>query len=211
VSEPFSRARVRAAYDATAADYQLSFGNDLARLQLDRDMLDMARASAAEGPMLDLGCGTGSSSYLSAHGAPVVGMDLSLGMLRCIPGDALASCQGDMRQLPFRDKTFAAVIAFSSIHSVPRSELHSVLGEAARVLTSRGVLLLGTHLGEGEVYVEEFLDHRIATVGGTLYTSEEIMDQVSMAGFEVETVETRGPLAHEHQSQRVYVFARRVS
>jgi ubiquinone/menaquinone biosynthesis C-methylase UbiE len=212
MSDPFSRERVQAAYDAAAEDYQVSFGNDLARLQLDRDMLDVARLSAADGPLLDLGCGTGSAgTYLSEQGAGVVGLDLSLGMLKCIPGRSLASCQGDMRRLPFGEEVFAAVIAYYSIHSVPRSEVPSVLAEASRVLRSKGVLLLSTHIGEGEVYVNEFLRHRIDTVGGTLYTSEEVVDQVSMAGFTVEISETRGPLAHEHPSQRVYVFARRTA
>ena len=212
MSDPFSRERVQAAYDAAAEDYQVSFGNDLARLQLDRDMLDTARMSAADGRLLDLGCGTGSAgTYLSEKGARVVGLDLSLGMLRCIPGRALASCQGDMRRLPFAEGVFAGVIAYYSIHSVPRSEVLSVLAEANRVLRSKGVLLLSTHIGEGEVYVDEFLGHRVATVGGTLYTSEEVVSQVSTAGFTVEISETRGPLAHEHQSQRVYVFARRTS
>jgi hypothetical protein len=79
----------------------------------------------------------------------------------------------------------------------------------ARVLEPRGALLLGTHLGEGEVYVDEFLGHHIATTGGSLYSSQEITDQVSSRGFVVETSERRGPLEHEHQSQRIYLLARR--
>jgi hypothetical protein len=34
---------------------------------------------------------------------------------------------------------------------------------------------------------------------------------VSSSGFVVERCETRGPLAHEHQSQRIYLLAKRTS
>jgi ubiquinone/menaquinone biosynthesis C-methylase UbiE len=211
VADPFSWERVRAAYDAASSDYAVAFGDDLARLPLDRHMLGQAQRAADDGVLLDLGCGTGSvGSYLTKRGARVVGLDLSFGMLTSHRSeDRFPLCQGDMRQLPFRNGAFAAVVAYYSIQHVTRMELGSVLGEVARVLESRGALLLGTHLGEGEVYVDEFLGHHIATTGGSLYSSQEITDHVSARGFVVETSERRGPLEHEHQSQRIYLLARR--
>jgi ubiquinone/menaquinone biosynthesis C-methylase UbiE len=211
VDDPFSTKRAQAAYDVAADDYMAAFGEDLARLPLDRRMLDEALKTANDGAMLDLGCGTGSAgSYLSFHGGRVVGLDLSLGMLgSCRSACGFPVCQGDMRHLPFGDGAFAAVVAYYSIHSVRRVEVGAVLAESARVLKSQGTLLLSTHLGEGEVYVDEFLGHRIATTGGTLYSSQEIADSVASAGFFVEKTEFRGPLEHEHQSQRIYLLAKR--
>ena len=213
MTDPFSTARVQAAYDAAAEDYQRAFGHDLARLPLDRRMLDRARHAAPDGPILDLGCGTGSAgSYLAARGARVVGLDLSGGMLRaCRSTGEFPVCRGDMRRLPFADGAFAAVVAYYSLHHIPRAELGTVLAETARVLRPVGVLLLGTHLGEGEVYNDAFLGHDIATTGGTLYGAPELTDRVSSAGFVVVAQDTRAPLAHEHQTRRIYLLAQRVA
>jgi ubiquinone/menaquinone biosynthesis C-methylase UbiE len=212
VTDPFSTERIRAAYDVAANDYQSTFGNDLDRLSLDRSMLDDVRRAADGGLILDLGCGTGSAgSYLVRRGARVVGVDISFGMLKAgkhtLP--QLSMCQGDMRTLSFRERAFAACVAFYSIHSVTRGELRLVLAELARVLERRGTLLAATHLGEGEVYTHQFLGHDIALTGGTLYSEQEITDQVSSSGFKVESSKARDPLAHEHPSRRIYILATR--
>jgi ubiquinone/menaquinone biosynthesis C-methylase UbiE len=162
--------------------------------------------------MLDVGCGTGSAgSYLAGGGAQVVGVDLSLGMLTA--GKRAASrfpvCQGDMRNLPFGDRAFAAAVAYYSIHHFVRTELRPVLAEVARVLEPHGTLLAATHLGEGEVYTDKFLGHDIATTGGNLYSEQEIRERVSSAGFEVQLSEVRDSLAHEHPSRRIYLIATR--
>jgi hypothetical protein len=211
VSDPFSKERIQAAYDAVAREYEAAFGDDLDRLPLDRRMLNRVRRTTERGLILDVGCGTGSAgSYLSKTGARVVGLDLSFGMLRSRrPGQEFPVCQGDMRCLPFADEAFAAVVAYYSVQHVARTEVGSVFAEMVRVLAHGGTLLLATHLGQGEVYTEEFLGHRIASAGGTLYSPLEIADRVSAAGLTIRTAETRGPLEHEHQSQRLYVMATR--
>lgn len=42
LSDPFAHDAIRAAYDTVAVDYTREFGDDLARLPLDREMLDTA-------------------------------------------------------------------------------------------------------------------------------------------------------------------------
>lgn len=210
MDDAFSRERVERAYDVVAEDYQIAFGDDLSQLPLDRHMLDLARRSAKGRPILDLGCGTGSAgSYLSDHGAQVVGLDLSPGMLRsCRSRNRFPVCQGDMRCLPVCGQAFAAVVAYYSIQHVPRSELGPVLRETARILEPEGTLLLGAHLGEGEAYTDKFLGHAIPRSGGTLYSSEALAGALSDSGFAIETTEFRDPLTHEHQSHRIYVLAK---
>lgn len=210
MDDPFARERVRAAYDAVAADYAVAFRDDLTRLPLDLGMLDKAHRAAGGGVLLDLGCGTGSvGAYLTEQGARVVGVDLSFGMLASgLSGDQLPRCQGDMRELPFGNESFTVVVAYYSVQHVRRTELGAVLGEVSRVLRPSGALLLSTHLGEGELYMEEFLGHHVAPTGGTLYSPQEITDQVSAHGFVVEASARRAPLDHEHQSQRIYLLAR---
>jgi SAM-dependent methyltransferase len=172
-------------------------------------MLDAAAETVpAAGMALDLGCGTGSAGfYLLSCGVPVVGLDLSLGMLRATSSGMLPSAQGDMRQLPFRDGSFALVVAFYSIQHVPRDLVGAVLEEVRRALHLGGFLLLATHLGDGDVYTSEFLGHRIGTTGGALYSDREITDRVINSGFSVVASEQRGPLEHEHPSQRIYLLA----
>jgi ubiquinone/menaquinone biosynthesis C-methylase UbiE len=211
VEDPFSPERVRAAYDAVAEDYQATFGDDLVDLPLDRRMLEVCREAAADRLILDVGCGTGAAaSYLVSLGARVVGVDLSLGMLNASSSThPYLKCQGDIHRLPFHDGAFAAATAFYMIHCFSRHHIATVLNEIRRVLQPRGVFLLATHLGEGEVYVDDFLGHRIATTGGTLYHAHEITEAVCAAGFVVERDDQRSPLEHEYQSRRIYLLTRR--
>jgi ubiquinone/menaquinone biosynthesis C-methylase UbiE len=209
---PFSPEAVAAAYDAVAGDYEAAFGNDLAHLPLDREMLEAATGSAPEGGLaLDLGCGTGAvGAYLAGLGRPVVGADLSSGMLRIARSTRrLAVAQGDMRRLPFADAAFVLITAYYSIQHVARHELPAVLGEMARVLRSGGALLLSAHLGEGEVVNEEFLGHAVEPNAGALYGSDELTGAVVEAGFEVVSTRERGPLGHEYPSERLYLLVRR--
>jgi ubiquinone/menaquinone biosynthesis C-methylase UbiE len=210
VSHPFATERIQAAYDTAADDYQEAFGDDLARLPLDCQMLERLHQIADDRLILDIGCGTGSAgSYLRHRGAQVVGVDLSFGMLEAGRRHTLkySACQGDMRRLPFRDASFAAIVAYYSVHNVARGELQEVLDEMARVLGHRGTVLIATHLGEGEVFTDEFLGHDIATTGGTLYSEQQFIDQLSNGGFQIELRELRESLPHEHDSQRIYLMA----
>jgi hypothetical protein len=84
------------------------------------------------------------------------------------------------------------------------------LAEIRRILKPAGLFVVATHLGESEVYTSEFLGHQIQTVGGTLYSEEEVLDKIQSQSFVVEDVRHRDPLPHEHQSQRLYVTSRLV-
>ena len=80
--------------------------------------------------------------------------------------------------------------------------------EIHRILVPDGILVLATHLGDGEVFIDEFLDHKIDTLGGVLYTAEELREVLRLGGFELEEVHHRDPLPHEYPSQRIYLLAR---
>ena len=137
-----------------------------------------------------------------------MGLDLSLGMLRLgASTNRFPLCQGDMRESPFRDSVFAAIVAYYSIHNVTRTELGMVLAEAARVLRPGATLLLSTHLGEGECIRTTSSAITSPRRGKSLDSSLEIIEQVSSKGFLVRASEIRGPLNHEHQSQRIYLLA----
>jgi SAM-dependent methyltransferase len=101
--------------------------------------------------VLDVGCGNGR--YLTAlagrgHAGPVLGVDLSLGMLRTAGGRRLIA--GDAAALPLRDGSVDVALAPHMLYHVPDPaaavrELHRVLRPGGRVVV---VLNCADHLRE---------------------------------------------------------------
>jgi SAM-dependent methyltransferase len=208
--DPFSARTVGAAYDAVAQDYEHAFGNDLDELPVDRAALQ--RFAEQVGPdrlVLDAGCGPGQvTRFLTDQGVRAVGVDLSLSMARMASRSrTMPTACGDLRELPFASGSFSGVVAFYSIQHVRRDQVDGVLDELRRVLAGGGSLLTATHLGEGEVYVDDFLGHSVDPLGGTLYAAEDLIAAVEGRGYSVEEVLYRDPLAHEHPSKRIYFRA----
>lgn len=107
-------------------------------------------AQGAGAPILELGCGTGRVAIPVARtGATVVGIDRSASMLRRgqqrVRRSRLRSrvklIRGDIRHLPFPDKSFPLVMAPYGILQSLLDErlLASTLKEVRRVLARRGV------------------------------------------------------------------------
>ena len=212
---PFSATAVRAAYDVVAAKYADAFGDELAGLPVDREMLDAAFAAIAHDPgwILEAGCGPAPAArYLGTRASKLVGLDMSEAMLK-IAGARhhdLPVVQGDLRRLPFRDNCFSLIIAYYSLHHLPREEIGSGLKRLRRLLSDRGLLLVATHLGTGDVTVDDFLGQRVRPFGGALYQRDELLAALIDAGFAVEREETRGPQPDEYDSQRIYLLARAI-
>src|SRR4029453_9066349 len=107
-------------------------------------------AAAADGRVLELGCGTGRISLpLAKDGIIVTGVDRSEPMLdrprpraaRAARAARLRIGRPDIRQLPFRDRRFALVMApYGILQSLTRerdliaalASVHSVLARAGR-------------------------------------------------------------------------------
>jgi SAM-dependent methyltransferase len=91
-----------------------------------------------DGPVLDVGCGTGHSfSELAPRES--VGVDLDAGALS---GQGRETRVADMRELPFSDAAFASVLSVQSIEHVPDPE--RALTEFARVTGRGGTVVLVT-------------------------------------------------------------------
>lgn len=102
-----------------------------------------------EGKILDIGCGTGSwLAMLAQAGVPearLVGVDLleeRLGQARArVPGASVSV--GNARSLDFPDGTFAMVLLFVVLSSLPdRAAEADAMREAQRVLAPGGVLVV---------------------------------------------------------------------
>ncbi len=102
-------------------------------------------AIATNGPVLELGCGTGRVTFpLARVGASMVGIDRSAPMLaraanrlrRARNPLAIQLVRGDIRHLPFPDRTFPLVIApYGILQSLLRErDLTATLSTIARIL-----------------------------------------------------------------------------
>lgn len=85
-----------------------------------------------DGPVLDLGCGTGHS-YRELAPRTSVGVDLDASVLA---GQERETHAADMRRLPFPQATFASVLSVQSLEHVPDPD--PVLSEVVRVLRKGG-------------------------------------------------------------------------
>jgi SAM-dependent methyltransferase len=106
-------------------------------------------AAAADGPVLELGCGTGRIAIpIAKAGIALTAVDRSLPMLdrarrraaRGAAGRHLRLVRADIRQLPFRDRRFALVMApYGILQSLVRErDLAAALQSVHRALARGG-------------------------------------------------------------------------
>jgi SAM-dependent methyltransferase len=159
-------------------------------------VLDLAELDGDEA-VLDAGCGNGA--YLTGlrerrHGGPVVGVDLSPGMLRSVtvPVPLLV---GDVQALPFPGDAFDVVLAPHVLHHVP--DRGRAAAELRRVLRPGGRCLLVTN-GEGNMAALQALVEGAAGGGWrwerpaeTVFSLENGAAQLATAFDRVERVDLR--------------------
>ncbi len=131
-------------------DYAAFYDWENAQTVQRRDVAFWQRlAAAADGEVLELGCGTGRISVpVAKSGVTVTGIDRSAPMLaragrriaRGRLGDRLRLVRGDIRLLPFRARRFGLVMApYGILQSLTRErDLAAALASVARVLPKGG-------------------------------------------------------------------------
>jgi SAM-dependent methyltransferase len=158
-------------------------------------------AAAADGPVLELGCGTGRIAVpVAKDGIALTGIDRSQPMLdrarrraaRADLDDRLRLVRGDIRQLPFRGRRFGLVMApYGILQSLVRErDLTAALASVHRVLARGGRfgIDLVPDLPEWAEY------RRKRTLSGTM-----------RAGTRVSLVET----VHQDRPRRLTIFGQR--
>jgi ubiquinone/menaquinone biosynthesis C-methylase UbiE len=126
----------------------------------------------------DLGAGTGRFSIpLVMRGCRVIGVDISLGMIRVmlskIRSDSrlrLQAVVADVRNLPFRSHVLDVALCFQVLHLVP--DWHSVIADVHRTLVEGGLFSVGESLRMGisaevndeygEIRTKQGFEHRRA-------------------------------------------------
>jgi ubiquinone/menaquinone biosynthesis C-methylase UbiE len=171
-------------------------------------------AAAQDGPVLELGCGTGRIAIpVVKAGARLVGIDRSEPMLararkrlrRAGLSDRALLVRGDIRRLPFRARRgFALVMApYGILQSLTRgADLRTTLASVARVLRPRG--LFAIDLVPDLPRWSEYTRH--ASLSGrrgrsrlTLIESVKQDRRRRLTIFDQEYVERRGARRHVHR------------
>jgi ubiquinone/menaquinone biosynthesis C-methylase UbiE len=124
-------------FDAVSGRFKATLGPDDYRLRALLSVLGEVRGKR----ILDLGCGKGRfARLLGCRGATVVGLDISRAMLAEATGGALVLASA--RRLPFRPRSFDAIIAVEVFEHLSTHALDMVLAETRRVLEDKGTLAI---------------------------------------------------------------------
>ncbi|MEV6243536.1 class I SAM-dependent methyltransferase [Lentzea sp. NPDC051838] len=172
----------RASYDIVAADYARLIPDAHDGRPLDAAIM-RAFAELTEGPVADLGCGTGRiTHHLHELGLSTFGIDLSDGMLdqakRLYPH--LDFTQGDITKLDLEDDSLGgAVVWYSTVHmpadEVPWQEFH-------RVLKPGGHLLHAFKLGNFKNHMTHAYGHDV-DLHVYWHDIDEVVTKATEAGF----------------------------
>jgi ubiquinone/menaquinone biosynthesis C-methylase UbiE len=135
--------RVMRRYNATAPSYDEQYREEQEAKY--RKALEHVNA-AADGLVLDVGCGTGLLfTHIAGAAQAVVGVDISRGLLLKAKEQAgkfrnvyLVRADGD--HLPFQNGFFSVVFAFTVLQNMPKPKV--TLGELKRVTKSDGDIVV---------------------------------------------------------------------
>ena len=148
--------------------------------------LDLFAKLAGQGPVLDVGCGPGRVvGLLHERGLPVIGIDLSPGMIEVARRDhpGLDFRVGSMTALDLPDRELTGVISWWSIIHLPRDVVPQAFAEFHRVLAPGGVLLLGFHVGEESTHKTSGYGGHPMNVHVHRWTPEALTEMAVVAGF----------------------------
>lgn len=104
---------------------------------------DMIASTPEEGLWLELGCGTGwVHEVLQMQGSrrQLIGLDISMGMLRHAHRKQMRVLRSDASLLPFADNCFDGILAKGVLHHIP--DMAAAIKEMARVLKPGGLAVL---------------------------------------------------------------------
>jgi demethylmenaquinone methyltransferase/2-methoxy-6-polyprenyl-1,4-benzoquinol methylase len=159
-------------FDTIAPRYDLvnrlmTFGLDTGWRRRTIDLLGLGGPSQ----IVDVGCGTGDfTRALVRSGHRVVGIDLSIGMLRQADPGGAPLVLADAAMLPFADRTMDAAVSGFALRNF--SELVAVIVEIARVVRPGGrIALLEVAQPERRLLKlghQLWFNHAVPRIGGWL-------------------------------------------
>ena len=170
----------------------------------DRALLAAFADLVRDGPVADLGCGTGLvTAYLASLGLDVSGIDLTPEMLTIARRNypELRFSEGSLLALDLPDGGLAGAVAWYSIIHTPPSSLPVVAAELFRVLRPGGHLQLGFHVGDRRHHRSDGYGHEGFSLDIYWLPVDRVCDLMSDAGFEILTKVLRNPAARVPQGR----------
>lgn len=209
--QPTDLEDVRSSYDRVADSYVAMGVGDLGSTPWLRAALAaFAEDVIALGPVLDVGCGPGTvTAHLAGRGVGVSGVDLSPRMVahaRRLHPD-LGFSKASATDLRLADASLGGILGWWSLFNLPRDVLPGVLASFGRALVPGGQVLLGTHVGDGEVKRTEAYGGVPVTWTTYLWQPEQLATLLAAAGLEP-VAEMRLPADRSGRAQ-VVLSARR--
>jgi SAM-dependent methyltransferase len=173
-------------------------------------------------PVLDAGCGPGRDSRaLARYGLPVLGVDLSQGMLdeagertpRRLPEGFVRYALMDLRRLDLPDASCRGIWCSASLLHLPRHTAPRAVAELARVARSGApVAVFLKRLGVGDQELFSAYEHQ--DIPGArrffaFYTPDEVRQMLSDAGLAIEDIATAPDLRAPEAPGWVSALARK--
>jgi SAM-dependent methyltransferase len=163
------------------------------------------------GPVLDVGCGPGTvTAHLSELGLDASGVDLSPRMVEHARWQYpdLRFSVVSATELDLAPASLGGVLGWWSLFNLPRETLPGVLRTFAEALVPGGQVLIGTHVGDGDLRRTEGYGGLPVSWTTHLYRPEELAGMVVDTGLEV-VAELRLPVHAPSLRPQVLLAARR--
>ena len=189
IPQPADLLDVQDSYDRVADNYVAMDAGGLSETPWLRSALAAFADEVRDlGPVLDVGCGPGTvTAHLAGLGLDVAGVDLSPGMIeharRRYPG--LGFAVGSATDLHLADGSLGGVLGWWSLFNLPRDVLAAVVASFERALVPGGSIVIGTHVGDGDVLRVEAYGGVPVTWTTHLWQPEQLAGVISNAGFEI--------------------------
>ena len=124
--------------------------------------------------VLEAGAGTGKiSKEIKSKVKSIIAMDSNIKMLELIKDDSIIIEEGDVREMPFKDKTFDRVIFRNVLHHCA-GYVSQVIDEALRVLKKGGMILVSEGVPISNDCVSDFAQIVTIKENRLIFTDEDI-------------------------------------
>src|SRR4051795_2188561 len=210
--QPADLETVRASYDRVADSYvDLGMGDLTQEPWLRGALAAFAEQVRGLGPVLDVGCGPGGvTAHLAQLRVDASGVDLSPSMVeharRRHPG--LRFEVRSATELDLAPRSLGGVLGWWSLFNLPRDVLPEVLAAFAAALVPGGLVLVGTHVGDGDLARTEAYGGVPVSWTTHLWQPEQLAAVFADAGLEV-VAEMRWPASPPSMCPQVLLAGRR--